>query len=276
MKNKLFISLIIILTFHLTNAQKKIFDKNGELTKIVDKNNKELGYWTFIKGYVTLADHVYVVGNKKDPNKNGNWEAYYKNGKLQEKGEYQNNKKIGFWKKYHDDGVMGESGTYKNDLRQGEWLFNYKHGYAHADTLQTKANYIDGELNGHFEQYYLNGKLEMKGDYDKGNKTGKWSFYYENGQLNEEMSFANQELHGMYKSFRENGTPFKSGEYKNGKQIGKWTDYDDKNKLRSATIYDSISKKITWYHDNGKTKRIANYKNNGKTKSIYPERYFRI
>ena len=66
MKNKLFISLIIILTFHLTNAQKKIFDKDGELTKIVDKNNKELGYWTFIKGYVTLADHVYVVGNKKD------------------------------------------------------------------------------------------------------------------------------------------------------------------------------------------------------------------
>lgn len=46
MKNMLILLLIIFTSFSL-NAQTKIFNKENQLQKIVDKNKKELGDWKY-------------------------------------------------------------------------------------------------------------------------------------------------------------------------------------------------------------------------------------
>ena len=100
MKKLLIIFTIIFTSFSL-NAQKKIFNKENQLQKIVDKNRQELGYWKY--DFTDSFDSIYVIGSKKldDKNKNGIWEAYYTTGNLHSKGEYVNKKKDGFWQRYN-------------------------------------------------------------------------------------------------------------------------------------------------------------------------------
>lgn len=263
MKKRFLIATIFVLTFHVVNAQKKIFNKEGELKKIVDKRNNELGYWTFPKD-ISIAS-IYVIGKENDAEKNGVWEAYYENGKPQELGEYKNNKKEGLWKKYHNDGIIDEYGTYRDGLKNGNWIFYYNNGFTHLDQLYIKASFSNDTLNGDYERYYSNGKLEMIGNHDMGYKTGKWSFYHENGQLQKELTYINQEIDGVYKSFHENGVPFQTGQYEKGRKTGKWFYKNSENVLGSVTIYDNDHKRIDWYFDNGKVKRSENYKYNGKS-----------
>lgn len=259
MKNLLLIPVIIFTSFSL-NAQKKIFNKENQLRKIIDKNKKELGDWEY--DFTDSFDSIYVIGKEKfdDENKNGTWEAYYTTGNLHSKGAYKNNEKDGFWERYDKDNILIDSGNYKNGLKNGEWISNHNLLFSVPNQLGEKSNFILDTLDGNYEKYYQNGNLEMKGNYVKGFKDGRWLFYHQNGQLDEEITFVNQEKHGLYKSFHDNGVPFLTGQYEMGKKVGTWTYYDNENFLGYSAIYRDSLLETKWFYNNGKVKRIGNYK----------------
>lgn len=65
--------------------------------------------------------------------------------------------------------------------------------------LYSKRNYVNGEEDGYWEQYWTNGVLMRKGNFKNGKQEGEWVFYYwDNGKLSTKAN------------------------YINGKEIGKW------------------------------------------------------
>lgn len=68
--------------------------------------------------------------------------------------------------------------------------------------IKTKANLLEGRLDGLLEIFYKNGKPKVK-------------VYYKNHKLN-----------GVRKTYYKNGQLEKKGKYKNGKQEGLWRVYD--------------------------------------------------
>ena len=251
--------LVLIFSLYSVSAQKKVFDKNGELLKIVEKRNKEIGYWTYNDDYA----YVYVTGKWSDSLKNGREETYYKTGKLASRGIFNNNKKNGLWETHHIDGGIESFGKYNNNLKEGEWIFNFSDYY--KNHLELKANYLRDTLNGHYKKYYSNGNLEMSGDYTNGYKNGKWLFYHSNGKLSEAFTLVDRAKEGLYKSYHENGTPFLSGMYKNDLKVGEWTYHDSEKYLGFISFYTSTDKIVKVYYNNGQLKRIDNYKHNGNS-----------
>lgn len=99
-------------------------------------------------GQILMEVHV----DKGIPN--GQFEYYFENGQLGEKGAYKDGKEDGLWELYYENGQLGEKGTY-----------------------------TDGELDGPFEDYYANGQLKHEGTYKDGQKEGQWVEHYEDGRI---------------------------------------------------------------------------------------------
>ena len=108
-------------------------------------------------------------------------------------------------------------GGFKNNLPEGEWIsYNFKGG------LISKINYSEGKLNGLFELYFINGKVQFSGNFINGKKNGVWKYYNEKGIIIIE------------------------GEYELDKPIKTWT------------LKDKKGKKITTQYDYSQSKYIVN------------------
>lgn len=104
-------------------------------------------------------------------------------------------------------------GSFTNNLPDGEWIsYNYKGG------LINKINYSEGKLNGLFELYFLNGKVQFSGSFINGKKNGTWKYY------------------------NEKGIVIIDGEYEMDKPINLWTIKDKKGK-KIVTQYDYTNSK---------------------------------
>lgn len=104
-------------------------------------------------------------------------------------------------------------GSFKNDLPDGEWIsYNYKGG------LISKVNYSEGKLNGLFELFFINGKIQFKGNFINGKKNGIWKY------------------------FNNKGIIIIEGEYEMDKPINLWTSKDKKGKKITAQ-YDYTNSK---------------------------------
>jgi hypothetical protein len=104
-------------------------------------------------------------------------------------------------------------GSFKNDLPDGEWIsYNYKGG------LISKINYSEGKLNGLFELFFVNGKVQFSGSFINGKKNGIWKY------------------------FNDKGITIIEGEYEMDKPVNLWTIKDKKGK-KITTQYDYTNSK---------------------------------
>ena len=81
-------------------------------------------------------------------------------------------------------------------------------------------SFKNGERDGEFKRYYLNGNLLMRGYSKEGRVDGVWEDYYSNGKV------------------------LMSGYMKGNKRIGNWKYYDESGKLLGELPYDQIPKEI--------------------------------
>jgi uncharacterized protein len=137
-----------------------------------------------------IKDGVRINQYDIDGNKQGYWEGYYPNGKLESKGSYNNGKKDGYWVWYHSNGK-----------------------------LDSKGNYVDGLRDGYWEYYYDNGKLDSKGSYKNGKREGYWEAYYDNGELELKWIYKDGKKDGYCETYNDNGGLMYKGIYKNGELI---------------------------------------------------------
>lgn len=86
-------------------------------------------------------------------------ELYYENGKLQSKGEFdENGKRNGRWEYYFNNGKLWSVGEYKN-----------------------------GVMEGKKEVYWPSGQMRYKGAFKGNEKSGHWIFYNEDGSILKEV-----------------------------------------------------------------------------------------
>ena len=81
-------------------------------------------------------------------------------------------------------------------------------------------SFKNGERDGEFKRYYLNGNLLMRYYFEAGNVEGPWEDYYPNGKL------------------------LMSGQMKANKEVGNWKYYDKNGNLLGEVPYDQIPKEI--------------------------------
>ena len=81
-------------------------------------------------------------------------------------------------------------------------------------------SFKNGERDGEFKRYYLNGNLLMRYYFKAENVEGPWEDYYPNGKL------------------------LMSGQMKANKEVGNWKYYDENGNLLGETPYNQIPKAI--------------------------------
>lgn len=120
--------------------------------------------------------------------------AWYENGTIGERIEYQYGKKHGSTKIWWENGTRFFEGNYDNDLRTGTHTYWYENGNKREETV------------------YLNDQ-----------KNGVYSAWYENGVLQETGSHSNDVRQGLWTTWHDNGVKASEGTYLNGSQTGTWT-----------------------------------------------------
>jgi antitoxin component YwqK of YwqJK toxin-antitoxin module len=92
--------------------------------------------------YQVKKEYFYDSGEKlmegpvtPDGKRNGNWKAYFQDGKIKSEGSFENDKASGKRTVYFDNGQKRYEGEYKNGKRSGTWHFWDKNG----KLLKTKS-----------------------------------------------------------------------------------------------------------------------------------------
>ncbi|TFH38731.1 MAG: hypothetical protein E4G96_10055, partial [Chrysiogenales bacterium] len=98
--------------------------------------------WIYKNG--KLIGEGVMTGQTHAPVKQGDWKAYYINGRVKYTGVFVTGKKSGQFREYHDNGEIRAQGEYLNNKRVGDWIFYLRDGKS-VDTART-GNYIMGKI----------------------------------------------------------------------------------------------------------------------------------
>jgi len=128
--------------------------------------------------------------------------------KFEMKDELKHGKYIG----YHPDGSIFEESTYIDGKVHGiRSLF-----YEGNKKIKTTEKYVNGIMDGLFEEYHTNGQVAFTGLFVNDAMQGIWKKYNESGQLLEEVTFKDSEENGPFKEYHTNGQLAAEGGYLNG------------------------------------------------------------
>lgn len=133
----------------------------------------------------------------------------------------------------------------KFDFRFGSngLFYNYNNNQLYTGTVidtagvVIKFEVVNGEKNGAFKTYYLNGQIEKSGHILNNKNVGVWKYYFPNGQLESKGKFENNLAEGKWISYYSNGSKNCEGNYKNGKQEDEWFYYNEEGKLINILLF---------------------------------------
>ena len=198
MRNKFFISILLIISILLPSCREKddavrSYWPDGTLKSELRYTDGKLDgqcRWYYDNGKPSM-EAVYKMNVL-----NGEATRWYENGNLEEKSYYVDNQYDGVVEEYNVFGVLVKNSTYKN-----------------------------GVLNGPFYQYYDNGKPFVEGEYLDGMMQGGWIMYYPDGSIGSSAVYDMGT--GVQKGYSEGGM-YQNAEihYKNNLKDGKETRFD--------------------------------------------------
>ena len=86
------------------------------------------------------------------------------------------------------DGLKIELLSFKKGIRDGLQKGYYAEygSNSNVQPLLYEAYVKNGEVHGSYNQYYLNGNIEIQGQLNNGVKNGKWVYYDQDGNINRE------------------------------------------------------------------------------------------
>lgn len=181
---KLILVLALGLCCQITFAQNNVFyfDANWKMT-----TEKNAVYFSVF----TKAGTKYL---RKD--------YFAKSKQLQMAGTYTTLKldvKDGYFKWYYENGKPKEEGSYKNNKEQGEHIYYDENG-----TVNTRANFVTGELIGLFSMYFDSGKLRASMLYKKDERYHYTIYYREDGSKESEGMMGEPGKDGIWKYYDKN------------------------------------------------------------------------
>ena len=138
-------------------------------------------------------------------------------GNVLEEGNIVNNQKEGAWLSYYssnrDKGKIQTLTNYHKGVKNGIDLTFAKNG-----TIETKATYANGQLNGAYAKFKSSRKLEQA-TYINGQLDGVYKTFYQTGKIQQESHYKNGKKHGMSTYYNQDEAITMEYEYKDGSQV---------------------------------------------------------
>ena len=127
-------SLFIVVLLFLFSCGNTIHEKIEETHP--DNTPKLISYYQEIYGREVLVEqkstypngNIKIQGKFKNERREGEWIAYFEDGKVQSKGVYVKGKRTGIAKVYFPNGQLYYEGQYENNQRVGHWKFYNEQG----------------------------------------------------------------------------------------------------------------------------------------------------
>ena len=139
----------------------------------------------------------------------GVWKYYYRNGTLQDKGEYVRGEKHGTWQKYHPNSERSSIGQF-----------------------------VDGRMHGLWEYFRDDGSPLTRGEYVDGNRSGTWTLNFRNGDIRQLSAWQEGRRNGLCRDFDRHGTLVLETNYVDGRKNGRRIEYDPATRrVRCETTY---------------------------------------
>ena len=95
---------------------------------------------------------------------------------------------------YWENEILKSKANYVDGKLQGEYIEYYN---TIANDVNIRKNYEDGKLQGEYIEYWTNENLKSKANYVDGKLQGTRSFYYDNGCIKEEVNFLDGKQENM-------------------------------------------------------------------------------
>ena len=124
MKNTLLVLLSLIMIVSCSNPEVVTIDETFAFAKKVEEMPDLRGWWHY--------DDLDIA--------NGQYETYFENGQLKERGTYKDGKEDGLSEWYYDNGQLKWRYTYKDRKLNG-----LSESYKIDGTLESKCFWVNGE-----------------------------------------------------------------------------------------------------------------------------------
>lgn len=224
----------------------------------------------------------------KDGVKEGAYESYFYNGKVNATGWYSKGEPNGYWHYYRADGTKSSSSYYILGTRYGPQLDYSLSGklsseiVADIDGRDIRCMYYDtaGKVNddidfstttGELAVHHQNGKLLSSSHYKNDWAHGKFTWYYFNGSLKAEGNYEHNLKNGKFLGYFLNGKQEYEGAYLDGEKDGVWKYYYVSGKLRETELFENGYRKgeSIEYYESGQIKSKKNYKDGYRSGASY-------
>lgn len=215
----------------------RYFDKNSNLVIDVYGTNGKV----IQKGYYNNKQLAYIIeGNilkNLDSIPNGKYIEYYKNGQIKIQGHTKEGKRDGEFKAFLKNGKSAGSVIYKDGKIIKSTLIN---------SMKDNASFpLIDNINYELDTTHTLGKVEFENGllrtYFIFNKNGLLDGnsieYYEEGNIESLVPYKNNVVEGLVITCYENGNIKEEVNYKNDKMNGEAKSYDENGKLNGRTIF---------------------------------------
>jgi len=255
---KLSLSLLMGLLAGNAHAQDKVFIADSVMAAYMEsgyankhflpkgsyKGEKRVGKW---KDYEVRFDNVFVLSSKDEPKVLNSVFLVYGLGK------YDNDQREGEWKEYVIEDKTFEkihfrTATYVNGKQEGVMTYFFPNG-----KVAGKLKFVDDQLNGQYEQYFIDGSVFIKGEFVNDNREGIVTTYFYSGQVRSKANYLNDSLNGEYILYYEDGKTQMYAEYKKGLDHGAYRYYRESGQLWTEKHYnEGLLMNVRTYDKTGK------------------------
>ena len=225
-----------------------------------DKNNLKQGPWYFFY----TNGNIRIEGVYRDNKKHGYFKEFTENGDFLKISKYENDvllpdaeeiQKLDIQNEYYPDGKIKISAMFRNGVPEGirreynpdgkiEKSYLYRNGILTGEGIVKE----DGNREGHWKEYYADGKLKAEGNYENGKQAGEWKFYFENGKIEQAGKFNKPgKPEGIWKWYFESGSLSREENYRNGLRDGMLSEYDETGKLLEEGEYVNGLEEGPWF-----------------------------
>jgi antitoxin component YwqK of YwqJK toxin-antitoxin module len=275
-------NIIQLITF------KKGYVVERERINRYDADTMPHGKWKWY--YEDNEELLRMEGTFKHGLKNGYFKEYDKEGNLLTATKYVDGEKIEMAEElvkldvrtdYYPNGVVKVVGTYnKEGIPEGvrreyneegkvEKAFIFRRGIIIGEGVFTDA----GQKEGHWKEFYPDGKLKATGNYSADNKNGLWKFYFPTGQLEQVGAYKLGLPDSTWKWYHSNGKIMREEFFYEGLSDGLMTEWDSEGKIITQGDFIEGKREGKWFYDAGDNRDEGEYiegMRNGLWESFYP------
>jgi len=192
-------------------------------------------------------------------NRNGKWKDYFSNGKIQEEGQFTDNRRSGQWKFYNMLEKVEQTGSFNNGRPDGLWKWYYNSG-----ALLREEEYFQGQRDGSCTEYSETGEIIAQGEYSDGEKNGEWK--YKTSEFTEEGKYLTGLKDGIWRSYYTNEKLKFKGNFVQGNPDGQQFFYYESGKIKEQQYFQMGIREKTWkkFDEEGTPVIVIAYRNDAE------------